>query len=80
MHTDAAHAAAAAAAAEAVALVAPPTPTPGGVTPEALALERRKQEIWDAARGEEVSVSCEQIAAMDASELEEWALANINGI
>ncbi len=79
LHNDAANAAAATAAAAGAAAPATPPP-PGEVTPEALALERRKQEIWMRRRTRGVPVSCEQIAAMDAHELEEWALANINGI
>ncbi len=52
----------------------------GAAAAAAATLERRKQEVWDLAQEEEVAVSCEQIASMDAATLEEWASANLNGL
>ncbi len=49
-------------------------PTPNGVD---VALERRKQQIWDQAQDEGVEVSMETIANMVAEELEEWAAAHL---
>jgi hypothetical protein len=68
---DAAAAAAAAAAASAAA--APPTPTPADI-----ALEERKRAVWDAAQLESVQVSGEEIANMDAVQLEAWASENLS--
>ncbi len=49
-------------------------PTPNGLD---MALERRKQQIWDQAQDEGVVVSMEAIAGMVAEELEEWAAAHL---
>ncbi len=72
-HNDAA--AAAAAAASAVAGAAPATPTPIDQ-----ALEDRKRAVWDMAQAESVQVSCEEIASMDAVQLEAWATEHIGQI
>ncbi len=55
----------------------PQPPTPSMLD---LALERRKQQIWDQAQDEGVSVSMEAIAGMAAEELEEWAAAHLEHI
>ncbi len=55
-------------------------PTPQCQSPAQTALERRKQEVWDAAQDEGVEVACEEIARMDAQQLERWAAENIQGI
>ncbi len=76
-HQDAAAAAAAATATVGSSGV---SPTPPAQDLGAEALERRKQEIWDAAQDEGVQVTCAEIAGMSAQELEQWAAANITGI
>ncbi len=53
---------------------APQPPTPNGVD---MALEQRKQQIWDQAQDEGVEVSMAAIAGMVAEELEEWAAAHL---
>ncbi len=80
-HQDAAAAAAAAAeaaAAAAAANILDEAPPADGIA--SLALERRKQELWDAAQEEGVEVSCETIANMSSEELEQWAKENIAGL
>ncbi len=54
---------------------APPTPTP-----EEVALNQRRQAVWDQAQNEGVVVSCEQLLHMSAGELEEWAAAHLEQI
>ncbi len=79
---DAAHATAATAVATADAARSGMESTPQPPTPNVLdvALERRKQQIWDQAQDEGVSVSMETIAGMVAEELEEWAAAHLEHI
>ncbi len=55
-------------------------PTPQPQDPAQQALERRKQEVWDAAQDEGVEVACDEIARMDAMQLEQWAATHIQGI
>ncbi len=55
-------------------------PTPQLQDPAQQALERRKQEVWDAAQDEGVEVTCDEIARMDALQLEQWAATHIQGI
>ncbi len=79
---DASNAAAAAASATPGAagtqlLGAPQPPTPNL---QDLALERRKQQVWDQAQDEGVPVAMEAIAGMVAEELEEWAAAHLERI
>ncbi len=79
---DASNAAAAAASATAgvAGAVADGTPQPPTPNVQDLALERRKQQIWDQAQDEGVLVSMEAIAGMVAEELEEWAAAHLEHI
>ncbi len=80
--SDASSAAAAAAAAAAGAAGAGMDDVPQPPTPnmQDMALEQRKQQIWDQAQDEGVSVSMETIAGMVAEELEEWAAAHLERI
>ncbi len=55
-------------------------PTPQLQDPAQQALERRKQEVWDAAQDEGVEVASDDIARMDAQQLEQWAAEHIQGI
>ncbi len=59
-------------AAMAAAAATPAPTTPNGVD---LALERRKQEVWDLAQDQGAEITCEAIANMASEELEEWATA-----
>ncbi len=54
---------------------APPTPTP-----EEVALNQRRQAVWDQAQNESVEVSCEDLLRMSAEELEAWAAAHLGQI
>ncbi len=57
----------------AVEVPAPPTPNLA-----AIALENRKQAVWDSAQDQGVEVAMETIAKMDAESLEEWAAAYLD--
>ncbi len=80
--SDASNAAAAAASAAAGVVGAGTDGVPQPPTPNMhdMALEQRKQQIWDQAQDEGVPVSMETIAGMVAEELEEWAAAHLERI
>ncbi len=56
---------------------APTVPAPPTPNLAAIALEKRKQEVWDLAQDQDIEVAMETIAKMDAETLEEWATKNL---
>ncbi len=64
-------------AADAVAAAGSAAPQPPTPNLQDLALERRKQEVWDQAQNESVPISMAAFAGVVAEELEEWAAAHL---
>ncbi len=73
-HEEAARLQAAVADASAGTTATPAPPTPNLAQ---LALEKRKQEVWDLAQDQGVEVASDVIAQMDEATLEEWATTNL---